>query len=81
MRRLLKFFVFAGIVIFAVQSQAQLFVSSGSFLYVNDQYVTVTQDVNLASTGNIYLRNESQLLQKTTGGSSNTGLGALSAFQ
>ena len=81
MRRLLKFFVFIGIVTFAVQSQAQLFVSSGSFLYVNDQYVTVTQDVNLASTGNIYLRNESQLLQKTTGGSSNTGLGALSAFQ
>ena len=81
MRRLLRFFVFTGIVTFAVQSQAQLFVSSGSFLYVNDQYVTVTQDVNLATSGNIYLRNESQLLQKTTGGSSNTGLGALSAFQ
>lgn len=81
MRRLLKFFVGIGIVLFGLQSQAQLFVSSGSFLYVNDQYVTVTQDVNLANTGNIYLRNESQLLQKTTGGSANTGLGTLSAFQ
>ncbi|MBC8883270.1 hypothetical protein H9X57_07115 [Flavobacterium piscinae] len=81
MRRLLKFFVVLAFVSFALQSQAQLYVSPGSFVYVNDQYVTVTQDVNLASTSNIYLRNESQLLQKTTGGSSNTGLGTLSAFQ
>jgi hypothetical protein len=81
MRRLLKFFVVTAIITFTLHSQAQMYVSPGSFIYVNDQYVTVTQDVNLASTGNIYLRNESQLLQKTTGGSSNTGLGTLSAFQ
>lgn len=81
MRRLVKIFFVFGIVLFGFQSQAQLFVSSGSFLYVNDQYVTVTQDVNLDNGGNIYLRNESQLLQKTTLGSNNTGFGTLSAFQ
>lgn len=81
MRRLQGLLLFVGIVFTSMPSQAQLFVSSGSFLYVNDQYVTVTQDVNLANSGAIYLRNESQLLQKTTAGSANTGLGALSAFQ
>lgn len=81
MRRLIRFLTIIGFVFLGFQSHAQLFVSSGSFLYVNDQYVTVTQDVNLASTGNIYLRNESQLIQKTTGSSANTGLGTLSAFQ
>ncbi|MCB0442537.1 MAG: secretion protein [Flavobacterium sp.] len=81
MRRLLNIFIVGGIGFAGFQSQAQLFVSSGSFVYVNDQYVTVTQDVNLANNGNIYLRNESQLLQKTTGSSANTGLGMLSAFQ
>ncbi len=81
MRRLQGLLLFVGIVFIGMPSQAQLFVSSGSFLYVNDQYVTVTQDVNLANSGAIYLRNESQLLQKTTAGSANTGLGALSAFQ
>ncbi|RAR47545.1 T9SS sorting signal type C domain-containing protein [Flavobacterium lacus] len=81
MRSLLKFFIIIGVFSVGMQSQAQLFVSSGSFLYVNDLYITVTQDVNLASAGHIYLRNESQLLQKTTLGSNNIGLGTLSAFQ
>lgn len=81
MRRLLTRIFILGIVSFGIQSHAQLSVNSGSFLYVNDQYVTVTQNVNLANNANIYLRNESQLLQKTTAGSTNTGLGTLSAFQ
>lgn len=81
MRRLLKYIFFFGIVFFGSKSYAQLSVNSGSFLYVNDQYVTVTQNVNLASNANIYLRNEAQLIQKTTASSTNTGLGTLSAFQ
>ena len=81
MRRLLNIFFVFGIMLYGVQSKAQLFVSTGSFLYANDQFITVTQDVNLATNGNIYLRNESQLLQKTTGSSLNSGLGTLSAFQ
>ena len=81
MRRLLYYVLIFGIVSFSIQSYAQLSVSSGSYIYVNDQYVTVTQEVNLASNANIYLRNESQLLQKSVASSANTGLGSLSAFQ
>lgn len=66
-----------------ITSQSQMYVSPNSYVYVNDQYVFVTQDVNLnAATSNIYLRNNSQLLQKSTAvGGANTGLGALSVYQ
>jgi hypothetical protein len=37
--------------------------------------------VNLASNGNIYLRDEAQVLQRTTSTSSNSGQGHLSLFQ
>lgn len=60
---------------------AQLFVSPNSYVYVRDQYVFVNQDVNLQNNGAIYLRNESQLLQGTTGASTNRGQGVLSVFQ
>jgi hypothetical protein len=60
---------------------SQLYVSSNSYLYVKDRVLFVTQDVNLQSDGVIYLRNQSQLLQGTTGNSTNRGLGKLSVFQ
>lgn len=63
-------------------TQAQLFVGSNTYMFVNDQYVTVTGNVELdATTSNIYLRNEGQLLQKTTGLGANAGLGDLSLYQ
>jgi hypothetical protein len=66
---------FAGVV------NAQLFVKDGSYVFMTNQYMTVMQDVNLNNTGNFYLRNTSQLLQKGAGGSVNTGTGTLSVFQ
>lgn len=67
---------------------AQLYVSPNSYMYVADNYVYVNQDVNIQNSilpndinGKIYLRNESQLLQGTTGVSGNTGDGKLSVFQ
>lgn len=60
---------------------AQLFVKDGSYVFMTNQYMTVTQDVNLNNTGNFYLRNTSQLLQKGTGASINSGTGKLSVFQ
>jgi len=54
---------------------AQLFVKDGSYVFMTNQYMTVTQDVNLNNTGNFYLRNTSQLLQKGSGASINTGTG------
>lgn len=62
-------------------AKAQLFVNSGSYVYAQNQYITVTQDVNLASNSNIYLRDEAQVLQRTTSTSTNSGQGHLSLFQ
>lgn len=60
---------------------AQLYVSPDSYVYSNDQFVYVKQNVNLANNGNIYLRNGSQLLQGVSGSSTNSGEGKLSVFQ
>ena len=74
-------------VFFGQQASAQLYVGQNTYVYVNDQYVTVNQDINLQknvsvpANGNIYLRGEGQLLQKTTGSSANSGTGAVSVFQ
>lgn len=61
--------------------QAQLYVSTNSYMYAKDQVLYVKQDINLQNNGNIYLRNESQLLQGTTTTSANKGLGKVSVFQ
>lgn len=60
--------------------EAQLYVSN-NYVYVADKYLFVKQDVNIQNTGNLYLRNESQLLQAKTGGSANSGPGKMSVFQ
>lgn len=65
----------------SVNSFSQLYVSSNSYVFVKDRFLFVTQDINLQNNGNIYLRNESQLLQGTSGTSTNKGLGKLSVFQ
>jgi hypothetical protein len=74
-------FVFLFLTGFAVNSQ--MYVSPSTYMYVNDQYVFVTGNVELnAATSNIYLRNQSQLLQGTAVvGGANSGLGALSVYQ
>jgi len=59
---------------------AQLYVSN-NYVYVADKYLYVKQDVNIQNSGNLYLRNESQLLQAKTGSSTNAGAGKLSVFQ
>ncbi len=61
---------------------AQIFVGPNSYMYVKDQFVYATTDVNLSqTTSNIYLRDNGQLLQGTTGAGANVGLGALSVYQ
>ena len=66
---------------FASHVEAQMYVSPSSYVYVNDQFVYVTQDVNLDNNGNFYLRNQSQLLQGTAAAGANSGLGNLSVYQ
>ncbi|MBO3116347.1 T9SS type A sorting domain-containing protein [Winogradskyella sp. DF17] len=69
-------------------AQSDLFVSNGSFIYVDGDGFTpgpnvapvfVTNDVNIEGGGHIYLRNEAQLLQGNDVG--NSGLGELSVYQ
>jgi hypothetical protein len=63
-------------------SFSQVYVSNNSFIYNRNSLVFVTGNVELnGANSNFYLRNEGQLLQGTTGASSNRGLGSLSVFQ
>jgi Secretion system C-terminal sorting domain len=73
-----------------IQLTILLLISNNSFgqlyaknadIYVADNYLFVTGNVNLDTAGNIFLRNESQLLQGGTVASTNVGVGKLSVFQ
>jgi hypothetical protein len=80
MRKILLILCF--ILCFCTVAEAQMYVSPNSYVFVNDQFVYVKQDVELnAATSNLYLRNNSQLLQGTTIAGANKGLGSLSVFQ
>ena len=60
---------------------SQIFFSANTDMYVKNEVLYVQQDVNLSSNSNLYLRNNSQLIQGTTGNSTNTGTGKLSLYQ
>ena len=70
-------------------SQADLFVSNGSFVYIDGNGFTdgdpsiapvyVTNDIDLEADGYVYLRDGAQLMQGNNVG--NSGLGRLSVFQ
>ncbi|MBD3724111.1 MAG: T9SS type A sorting domain-containing protein [Flavobacteriaceae bacterium] len=78
MKRFLLFSIAS--ILGSLSVEAQMYVSPTSYVYVNDQFVFVNQDVNIGNTGNIYLRNQSQLLQGAPS-SLNDGAGELSVFQ
>jgi hypothetical protein len=63
------------------QSFSQLYVSSNSYVYNKGTVVFVNQGINLQTDGNVFLRNEGQLLQGTAAISTNQGEGEVSVFQ
>lgn len=76
-----SFLLVAGF-LFQMPVQSQMYVSSGSYVYSSNVAVFIKQDLELnTATSNFYLRNEAQLLQGTSGTSSNKGAGSLSVFQ
>ena len=79
----MKIYYFLSLFLLGITANAQLYVSPNSFVYVNDQFVYVTGDVELnAASSNVYLRKDGQLLQGTVAvGGANKGLGSLSVFQ
>lgn len=69
------------LVLISSKTVSQIYFGTNASMYVKNQVLYVTQDVNLAASSNLYLRNNSQLVQGTTGTSTNTGAGTLSVFQ
>ena len=68
--------------LFAIASNAQLFVKDNTYIYNKGNVVYANGNVELNGTNSIfYLRNEGQLIQGTPLTSSNKGLGKLSVFQ
>lgn len=62
--------------------QAQMFVGANSYVYAKNTAVYIKQELELkAATSNFYLRENAQLLQATTGASTNKGVGSVSVFQ
>jgi hypothetical protein len=68
-------------VLIFIRSAAQISVGSNTPVYVKGQVLYVGQNINLNSNSNLYLRNNSQLVQGTTGSSANTGTGIISVYQ
>lgn len=62
-------------------SNAQLYMSSNSSLYNKGKLMYVKGKIELNGSSNLYLRNGGQLLQGTTGTSTNKGTGKISVFQ
>jgi hypothetical protein len=60
---------------------SQIYFSPNAYMYIKNEVLYVEQDVNLDSNSNLYLRNNAQLIQGTTGASNNSGAGLLSLYQ
>lgn len=60
---------------------SQLFVKSGSYMYVKNTVLFAKGNLQLDGASNLYLRNEGQFIQGKTGASANLGAGKLSVFQ
>ncbi|WP_426486151.1 T9SS type A sorting domain-containing protein [Flavobacterium sp. 2] len=68
-------------ILVSVQGFSQMYIGTNAPVYVKNQILYVAQDINLATNSNLYLRNNSQLIQGTTGVSANTGTGIVSIYQ
>ena len=60
---------------------SQIYFSPNAAMYVKNEVLYVGQNINLDSNSNLYLRNNSQVLQGTTSVSANSGAGKLSVYQ
>lgn len=69
------------LILVSTKGISQIYFSPNAYMYVKNEVLYVTQNVNLDANSNLYLRNNSQLLQGATGVSTNTGAGKLSVFQ
>ncbi|MFD2038132.1 T9SS type A sorting domain-containing protein [Flavobacterium artemisiae] len=73
--------LFSLLVLISLKSFSQMYVGASTPVYVKNQVLYVTGVINLASGSNLYLRNNSQLLQGTAAASANSGTGTVSVYQ
>lgn len=81
--KLLKhsFIIVSGI-LFMNKTEAQMFISPNSSVYVSNEVVFIKKELELnAASSDFYLRKDAQLLQGSTVASANKGLGKLSVYQ
>ncbi len=77
----MKLSLFSFLLLSCSLSFAQLSVQNNAYIFVKNQYLYVTDDVNINDTDSkIYLRDEAQLLQGD-GLTGNSGVGQLSVYQ
>lgn len=69
------------LILTTTKSVSQIYFSPSAYMYVKSEVLFVQQDVNLGAGSNLYLRNNSQLVQGTTGTSTNSGTGTVSVYQ
>lgn len=60
---------------------SQIYFDPNTNMYVKGELLYVQQNINLGANSNLYLRNNSQLIQGTSGTSANAGSGTLSVYQ
>lgn len=77
----MKIKILLAIVLVYGQSFSQIYVGPSAPVYVKSQVLYVGQQIDLAPDSNLYLRNNSQLVQGTAGASTNTGTGVVSIYQ
>lgn len=69
------------LILISIPGFSQIYVGSNVPVYVKNQVLFVNQNINLAANSVLFLRNNSQLVQGTTGLSANTGTGMISVYQ
>lgn len=69
------------LVLVSTKCISQIYFNPNSNMYVKGDILYVEQNINLGLNSNLYLRNNSQLIQGTTGFSNNSGSGKLSVYQ
>ncbi|WP_345138703.1 secretion protein [Flavobacterium ginsengiterrae] len=77
----MKYILYILLSLNAAQTSAQIYFSPNAFLYAKNEVLYVGQNITMASSSNLYLRNNSQLLQGSSSLSQNSGQGTLSVYQ
>ncbi|KFF06453.1 T9SS type A sorting domain-containing protein [Flavobacterium reichenbachii] len=76
-----KILLLFSIIMISFSAFSQIYFGTNSAMYVKNQVLYVGTNINLAANSNLYLRNNSQLVQGTAALSTNSGTGTLSVYQ